>query len=98
MAWWLIGIGVFIYLFVGWYDFTHPGRGLYVRTGPGQWKWNGFRRRQYPVYCAWCAAKGRKTIVGWKPVPNSHGICEKCAEDVRRELEEYRRTWRDAAY
>ena len=36
-----------------------------------------FRRRRYPVVCAWCESEGRRTVVNWSPAPGSHGICHR---------------------
>ena len=40
------------------------------------------RRGQYPVYCAWCEEKGRKTLLRWSKVPHSHGMCEDCRREM----------------
>lgn len=40
--------------------------------------------RLFPVVCSWCQAKGRRTVSNWTTVPNSHGICAECYEEVRR--------------
>ena len=44
----------------------------------------------YPVLCAWCEKEGVRTVVRWVEYPHSHGICEMHAEEVRREIEEFR--------
>lgn len=43
----------------------------------------------FPVFCAWC--EGRKTIVGWSTVPNSHGVCRKHEKELNRQTEELRK-------
>jgi len=40
----------------------------------------------YPVYCAWCEKKGVRTVVNWKEVEGSSGICTACAEKVKIEI------------
>ena len=45
--------------------------------------------RVYPVYCAWCQAKGRETVVNMAAAPNSHGICPECREEMRAETRAY---------
>lgn len=42
----------------------------------------------YPVYCAWCP--GEKKIVGYKSLPNSHGICPECADKLKKETQAYK--------
>jgi len=44
----------------------------------------------YPVLCAWCEKKGKRTVIRWVDYPNSHGICDSCADDLRREVANYR--------
>jgi len=44
----------------------------------------------YPVYCAWCEKKGVRTIVNWKEVEGSSGICMACAEKVKIEMAIFR--------
>ncbi len=41
---------------------------------------------EYPVYCAWCLVEGKKTIVTYKEVEESHGICKKCKEEIIKEV------------
>lgn len=36
----------------------------------------------YPVLCAWC-----KKIIRYSEVENSHGICEKCKQEMLKEVE-----------
>ena len=48
----------------------HPGCAQWRRVTPGP-----DRERRYPVLCAWCAAEGKRRVVGWTAVEGSHGIC-----------------------
>ena len=41
---------------------------------------------KYPVYCSWCEKKGIKTVVNWKEVEGSSGICGACHADMMRQL------------
>ena len=48
------------------------------------------KKKKYPVMCAWCLEKGRETVVNWSTAPNSHGICDECAGELRRESRKYK--------
>ncbi len=36
--------------------------------------------RKYPILCSWCLPE--KTVMGYGPVPNSHGMCNECVKGV----------------
>ena len=44
----------------------------------------------FPVVCAWCEARGIRTVVGYTTVYGSHGICNECAEQMVRDAVELR--------
>ena len=49
----------------------------------------------FPVLCSWCEREGRRTVIRWVDYPHSHGICDRHAEEVRREIENLRAVRRD---
>ncbi len=40
----------------------------------------------YPVLCAWCDRKGKRTLIKWSSVEGSFGICGPCADRVRKRI------------
>jgi len=38
---------------------------------------------KYPMICAWCAEKGRHTVVGYTTVEGSTAICPECDAVLR---------------
>jgi hypothetical protein len=43
--------------------------------------------KHYEVTCAWCAAKGKRTVVGCSPVEHSSGICPECSAELWQKAE-----------
>jgi len=43
--------------------------------------------KRYPVYCSWCEAEGRKTVVSMSEVEHSHGICPEHRKEQRLDME-----------
>ena len=46
-------------------------------------------KNKYPVLCAWCSARGIKTIMHYSSVKDSHGICENCKKILALACKKY---------
>ena len=48
----------------------------------------------YPVLCAWCLPKGKRTVLKWiEGCSDSHGICPACMEEMAKKVGEYKENY-----